>query len=255
MTSDQKIDALTSGMTSIIGRLSRLDTYAHAIPVDVAGEVDAVHYLRSQLTPAAYIPPAGGWAAQYKTIAWLVAQILESRIEGLVLELGGGVSTVWLGLALRRRGEGALVSLDHDDDYANKTRRGVEQQGLQSYVSVLHTPLATQEIRGESRVWYDLASLEVPDSSVGLLFVDGPPATSEPLARDPAFVMLRSKLRDGALVVLDDVDRPGEQQILENWTAAAASDGSTLSHIERLGRSVVLRFDAAQRNQTPPQSL
>lgn len=254
MTSQDDLDKLNSAATSIIGRVSRLDTYTHSITAETAAEVDAVCYLRATLAPRAYIPPAGGWAAQYRTLAYLVSLVLEGGVQGDVLELGGGVSTIWTGLALRAAGKGRLTSVDHDLSYARKTHDLVLRHGLADHVRVVHAPLVDHSQLSHPSRWYDVSCLPEALPPVGLLFVDGPPAADEPLARAPAFVMLRDKLRDNALVVLDDVDRPGEQEILGNWTAEPSVDGS-VSLEGQVGRSAVLRFTrSAPRGESGPST-
>jgi hypothetical protein len=54
---------------------------------------------------------------------------------------------------------------------------------------------------------------------VDLLLVDGPPADTadKVLARYPALPALHGRLARGATVVLDDVERPGEQEVLRRW--------------------------------------
>jgi hypothetical protein len=55
------------------------------------------------------------------------------------------------------------------------------------------------------------------------LLVDGPPA-GEPgseRSRYPAVPALADRLAAGALIVLDDIDRPGEQWVLEAWQREA----------------------------------
>ena len=49
--------------------------------------------------------------------------------------------------------------------------------------------------------------------------MDGPPADTadKVLARYPALPALRARLAPGATVVLDDVERPGEQEVLTRW--------------------------------------
>ena len=188
-------------------------------------------------------PPCGGWAAQYKTVAYLVAAILESRATREVLELGGGVSTIWMGLALKKRGYGHLTTLDHDAAYAERTQRLVTAHGLQGFVEVVHAPLVEQQVGDCGAMWYDIGELPESLPPVDLLFVDGPPATDDPTARLPAFGRFCSTLVDGATVILDDVNRVGEQQILESWTSSG-SCGGRLIPTDHLGRSDVLEFAA-----------
>ena len=67
--------------------------------------------------------------------------------------------------------------------------------------------------------WYDEAAIDAAVGAIDLLVVDGPPAF-EPgygLARHRALVVLRDRLLPGATVVLDDVERAGEQEVLRRW--------------------------------------
>ena len=54
---------------------------------------------------------------------------------------------------------------------------------------------------------------------VDLLVVDGPPAFEDGfgLARHPALPVLRGRLAPGATVVLDDIERPGEREVVRRW--------------------------------------
>ena len=49
--------------------------------------------------------------------------------------------------------------------------------------------------------------------------VDGPPGNEEGIerSRHPALPVLGERLGRGAMVILDDAERPGEQGVLENW--------------------------------------
>ena len=73
---------------------------------------------------------------------------------------------------------------------------------------------------GTTRPRYD-AGLDAAIGSdvIDLLVVDGPPAFAVGFAhaRYPALPVLRDRLAPGATVVLDDVERPGEQEVLRRW--------------------------------------
>ena len=73
--------------------------------------------------------------------------------------------------------------------------------------------------------WYDEAAVAAGlDTAFGgepidLLIVDGPPAfaVGHGTSRYPALPVLHERLAPGATVVLDDIERPGEQVVLERW--------------------------------------
>jgi len=63
--------------------------------------------------------------------------------------------------------------------------------------------------------WYDLSGL--PEVSIDMIVIDGPPETTGPLARYPAGVLLFPKLAQKACVFLDDADRPAEREAVSLW--------------------------------------
>ena len=239
-------DDPSRSVKGIIERISRLDTYVHTIASDVASEVDAMVYLRQTLGPSAYIPPAGGWAAQYKTIAYLVGEILENQDLDDVTELGSGVSTVWMGLALQARGRGHLTSVEHDPHYRARTNSFIQAHGLERIVTLRHAPL--KDLVGGGGTWYEVDTVRADLPQSGLLFIDGPPAVSDPQVRFPAIEHLHEHLRDQSLIVLDDFDRQGERDIVERWTATGGP-GWRLVQEDVVGRSVVLRLHTPLRGK------
>ena len=116
---------------------------------------------------------------------------------------------------LRSLGLGELTAVEHDPDFAARTRRELELQGLDGVATVVEAPLAQVRVGGAGWTWYDLPG-GLP-SAIGLLFVDGPPGTTGPQARYPALPLLGSRLAPGAVLVLDDADRPDEQEIVKRW--------------------------------------
>ncbi len=81
--------------------------------------------------------------------------------------------------------------------------------------------------------WYDESALteglrtalqgdptdDLIDDLIDLLLVDGPPAyvAGMGLARYPALPVMLDRLAPGATLVLDDAERPGEQEVLRRW--------------------------------------
>ncbi|MCU1677242.1 MAG: class SAM-dependent methyltransferase [Frankiales bacterium] len=184
-------------------------------------DVGALLNLHKVLGVDREVPPAGGWAAQPEVLLALVSLVLERR-PAVVLELGSGASTVWLARALRETG-GRLVSFEHDVTYADATLAALRRNGLQDIVDLRVAPLADVPIDGVVHRWYDPAAL-AEISGVGLLFVDGPPGSTGPLARYPALPLLRDRLLDGGVVGLDDYPREEEQEIAGRWAAELAPD-------------------------------
>lgn len=136
-----------------------------------------------------------------------------------VVELGSGASTLVLARLLRERG-GRLTSVEHSPDWAAIVRRQLEREGLTDVARLAEAPLAEHPRGWDGAQWYAASALdELPRSGIELLLVDGPPGYGERAARSryPALPALAERLAPGALVILDDLQRPGEQEIVERW--------------------------------------
>jgi predicted O-methyltransferase YrrM len=111
-----------------------------------------------------------------------------------------------------------VYSLEHSPEYADKTRRMLASYGLEQWATVIDAPLKAV---GGSAPWYDISSLPARVTGVDLLLIDGPPASTAPKARGPAFQMLLPRLGSSFLIVLDDAARPDEMAIVADWKKSA----------------------------------
>jgi hypothetical protein len=139
-----------------------------------------------------------------------------------VVELGSGVSTFYLGRLLRQRG-GHLWTVEHDRRWAELIGRELADEGLADVVTVVHAPLTPVQSPwpDEETAWYEQSILKEMTAGrpVDLLVVDGPPAyrAETAHARYPAGPFFAPLLAEAYAVVLDDIDRPGEQDIMARW--------------------------------------
>lgn len=141
-----------------------------------------------------------------------------------VVECGGGVSSLYLAEILRRTDDGRLFVLEHDREWAERLQRIFEQRGVDEVTTVLHAPLAAaEELALDGSEWYsrEVLAARLSDVSVDLLVVDGPPAHTEDTrySRYPAVPYFRGQLTSEAVIVLDDIDREAEQEIVRRWEA------------------------------------
>lgn len=185
---------------------------------DIQRDVAALLSLHALLPVTGSMPAPGGWAATPETLLVLVSRILAAPHIDTVVECGSGTSTAWLALALKKRGEGRLISLEHDQDYADTTRRKLEELGLDGWVEIRVNDLVLQPLEARSRLWFPAEAL-AGIGPVSLLFVDGPPAHLGAEIRYPALPLLTDRLTPDAWVILDDIDRAEEQSILARWVA------------------------------------
>lgn len=137
------------------------------------------------------------------------------------VELGGGISTFYLGRLLRQTG-GRLFTVEHDADWADTLTKQLGREGLSDVVTVIHAQLApTTHGWADGNQWYDEGTLAplLTGDPIDLLIVDGPPAYNNRIqhARYPALPFFLPALTQNATVVLDDIRRRGESEILERW--------------------------------------
>lgn len=163
------------------------------------------------------MPRPGTWAASEDLLLWLAGEVLEHRPR-TVVDLGSGQSSVWMAAAMRTAGyDGRVIGVDHDELFAQGTRELARRQGVEDWLTVIHAPLREQVIEGRSVRWYDLDALAGIEG-IDLLCIDGPPGQGASHARWPALPALHARLSAEATVVLDDMIRRDEQEILEEWT-------------------------------------
>ena len=180
-------------------------------------QMEALLNLHSLLDLRAPLPPMRLWAAS-PDFALKVMQVIHTHQPQTILELGSGSSTLIASYCLETIGNGHIISLDHEAIFAQATRNLLSQHSLSQWAEVVHAPLQNITLGWKSMRWYTqdaLASLEAVD----LLIVDGPPETTNPMARYPAVPLLIDKLKPGAHILIDDAMRPDEVTMVQRWLA------------------------------------
>ena len=155
------------------------------------------------------------------TAAGLTAVCAEvsARERPTVVECGSGFSTLRLAEIVHERG-GRLVSLEHDASWAARVARRTRRRraGRDRARRARAAGAAPARTRRAALVRASTRCVAFP-RAIDVLLVDGPPAF-EPgagLSRYPALPALAERLAPDAVVVLDDIDRPGEREVLSAW--------------------------------------
>jgi predicted O-methyltransferase YrrM len=138
-----------------------------------ARQVEAMLQLFARVKPRAAMPSSGGWAMDATNILTLL-DVVDRTHPDLIVELGAGSSSIWLGYALEVLGSGRLVSIDQDPYYAASTSAQVRRHGLERLVEVRTAGLLESPIPGHETMWYDTAVFDDLED-IDLLLVDGPP--------------------------------------------------------------------------------
>ena len=200
-------------------------------------EVEALLQLFDVIEPVAPMPPLGRWALDANSMLHLISMCMETKPK-LIVELGSGSSSVWLGYIARQLGA-KVYSVEHLEEFREKTMRMVSEHSLDDVVKVVYAPLETTMIGSTEYRWYSQRVVGELPNNVDLLLVDGPPSGVGHLARYPALPVLRKKLARGGTVGLDDSDRPDERETLRLWQEEFpdfAQVGSAKSRITFLRR-------------------
>ncbi len=143
-----------------------------------------------------------------------IKNIIKEKKPNLILEAGSGVSTLISAYTLKKYGGGRIISLDHDQKYAQQTQNELKAHGLEDYAEVIYAPLKNY---GDLE-WYDY-SLIKEGELIDLFTIDGPPEKRGKTVRYPAIPLMFNKLNKDAIIILDDARRKNEQKTLQLWKA------------------------------------
>jgi len=194
------------------GRLEHLVTQANRGLFDQLQALDAV---RDTMHGAIALPQTRGWAASPDLLREIAGTVIRERPR-VVVETGSGASTIAIAACLHRNGSGHLWSLEHLPDHAAAARQALATHGLTEWVTIVDAPLVDMRLAAGEWPWYDTSAF-TPDGPIDLLLVDGPPAATAAMARYPALPVLGSRLAQGAVVILDDVIRSDEREMVVTW--------------------------------------
>lgn len=166
-----------------------------------------------------YLPWTGS-SIRPSALVTILNDIVINR-RNCMVECGGGISTLYMARLLSTQG-GHLYTIDHDERWAGLLSNMLQEEGLGSVVTVIHAPMEPNEYALEGNNWYSTTQIEkeLTDKRIDLLLVDGPLAC-EPeigLARYPAVPYFKSRLSADCTVILDDIHRKGEREIVRRWS-------------------------------------
>lgn len=179
-------------------------------------QLEALHALHLELGLSRPLPALGEFAAS-PDFARELLKLFKSTRPNSVLELGSGVSTLVLALTMQQLGYGHVCSLDHDAEYADRTRSLLREWQVEKFATVIHAPLVEHRVNNRRCRWYSLHPLA--GMRFDALVVDGPPASTQKNARYPALPLLQEFLVDNAMVIMDDTSRSDEKEALSAWKA------------------------------------
>lgn len=169
---------------------------------------------------SSYIPWSRA-ALSHRGIAIILNDIIFNQ-RTTIVELGSGISTVYISKLLQQIGRGHLYSIEQDTSWVDTIAKIVQNEKMGEYVTFIHAPVSkyseTLTIDGQ---WYnENLIIQNISSSIDTLIVDGPaddPQTPDPLIRYPALPAFVKLLSLRCSVFIDDATRKGEQEVIGHW--------------------------------------
>lgn len=181
----------------------------------------AMQRIASLVADGPYVPWSG--SALSATAVSTVLNDIVVNDRSTVIECGGGVSSLFIGSLLRQCGRpGAhLYTIEHDEDWIGVLHGMIRDHEIDDWVTLIHAPLCETHLSWDGERWYNTTVLEskLQNIEVDLLIVDGPPAHRPDIAysRYPAGPFFEDVLGERCCVVMDDINREAERQIVEAW--------------------------------------
>jgi predicted O-methyltransferase YrrM len=165
-----------------------------------------------------------GWGnVDYAAPSGFITSCLQQlrKTDGPILECGSGLSTILLGAVGARFGL-QLWSLEHDLTWARRVASVIRRYKLDN-IRLCVTPLKDYG----PFTWYAPPKEDLP-SEFSFIVCDGPPGET-PGGRYGLLPRMRKRLRSGSVIVLDDLTRPAEQEVLRRWTIELGSAKPTVT--------------------------
>lgn len=155
---------------------------------------------------------AGAWGEDgFRAVGGYLEEVTRAaaKADGPVLEIGSGLTTLILGSLVGRRGL-PVWTLEHHPEFFRNTEAMLNRYSLTN----VHLTLAPLRDYGDFS-WYDPPLDELP-RDFSLVTADGPPGDVKG-GRFGLLPVLRSYFAPGVVVLLDDAERPREQECLRRW--------------------------------------
>ncbi|WP_394550977.1 class I SAM-dependent methyltransferase [Agromyces sp. MMS24-JH15] len=234
--------SLASQLVTIAGIVTLTQRSFNERRVGVHAELWSMQRVRDLVDPdGEYNGPWGPVGVDPEFMHEIVGHLVTNKDSPTVLELGSGASTIWMALALRKRGAGRLISLEQDRSWASITTARLRSLGLDAWAEVRVAPTGVSEKLGWPGDWYTPAALADVEG-VSVVLVDGPEGT---LLRQNAFPGLANKLAAECVVFVDDFDLPPIRTMVKQWLRDS-SIGTGYKVHSRIGRGGVLAPSSRQ---------
>jgi hypothetical protein len=213
--------------------------------IDHPGDSSVAAFVKLGALNLGYLP----WTASAMTpqsIVYILNEIIINQ-RRRVLELGMGLSTLFIAKLMQEMPDVQLISVDHDLGWIDICRSQLKSKQLETdQHRIVHAPLRkmepssfqASEYDDVAPEYYDINALRVGQNfNPDLVIIDGPPAWREDIAeaRVPAYEVLLPIIHDNATIFIDDYQRKGESKLVDrfrsdaNWTVSLQDSAANVA--------------------------
>ena len=159
---------------------------------------------------------------QYGTL--IISYNRHKKAKKLILECGSGLSTLIMAPIAEKTGV-EIISLEDNVFWGERVTRELGKHGLKK--SILHH---VKLIKYDDFDWYDTASIEIGE--IDLCICDAPPGSTRG-GRTGLFHLHGDKFIKGGKILVDDMIRQEEQDMVSDWKRLKNFDISILGDIDK----------------------
>lgn len=248
-------------------KISKLENSSRNSVENSMRQLEACIRLQHYLGDETILPDMHKWPISPDFGVLLINLIEQNAYDGII-EFGSGTSSLIVAKALERAArrqdcqEASLLTFDHLDEYAGKTRKLIAQSGLQRYANVVLAPLESWLAEeNEPFAYYSCGETirnyrqEMGDQARQILvIVDGPPSAVGKHARYPALphILAACGENDSVDFLMDDYLRQEEQEIVRRWITLLDErkikyQRIEFNHLEKKACLLRLNFENAEK--------
>jgi len=165
-----------------------------------------------------YLPFNGG-ALRPICITYILNEIIINHRQS-ILEFGSGLSTIIMARLIKKNKLKAnIITVEHNEEWAKILKKYLEDEDLLQFVKIVRVDLKEIDTSLGAVYWYDYYKVSniIKEMKFDLIIIDGPPANNSNIkfSRLPALEKLDNSFKSDYCLVLDDVNRKGEQQLVD----------------------------------------
>lgn len=187
------------------------------------------------------------WALGEEVFEIILKELDEINVERFV-EFGSGSSSVRLCEAF---GSAEIYSLEHDEEYVQKSRDLKEKYPGTDKLRIIFAPLKWQMIDG--RLYKSYTKVELPDE-IDAVLIDGPPYWTR-RGREACMYHVYDKVKVGGKIFLDDASRLGEMKMMRNWLSLYPQSFEVQKFDTEKGLVVFTKVKHVKRKKLTPIAL